>query len=96
MQGRPPLLVNMRIVDGNNRELARDGKAYGDLQVRGPHVISRYFRVRTTSAKAPPLRSHWAQSEPHGWCNQCETCAQHSPAMCQWFVSPQECMRLRS
>lgn len=45
MQGRPPIFVDMRIVDDNGKVLPHDGKAYGDLQVRGPHVISRYFRV---------------------------------------------------
>ena len=51
LQGRPPLLVDMRIVDGSNRELLHDGKTPGDLQVRGPHVISRYFRVGAIPVK---------------------------------------------
>ncbi len=38
--------VDMRIVDDKGNVLPRDGKAYGDLQVRGPHVIQRYFKVR--------------------------------------------------
>ncbi len=45
MQGRVTPFVDMRIVDDDGRELPRDGKAYGDLQVRGPHVIQRYYRV---------------------------------------------------
>ena len=45
MQGRPAPFVDMRIVDERGAELPRDGKAFGDLQVRGPHVVSRYFRV---------------------------------------------------
>lgn len=35
----------MRIIDDEGKELPHDGKAYGELQVRGPHVIQRYYRV---------------------------------------------------
>ena len=45
--------MDMRIVDDAGAVLPHDGKAYGDLQVRGPHVISRYYRVRSTPAMAP-------------------------------------------
>ena len=34
----------MRIVDENGKELPWDGKAFGDLQVRGPWVITSYFK----------------------------------------------------
>jgi 3-(methylthio)propionyl---CoA ligase len=43
-QGRPVFGVEMKIVDGEGRELPRDGKAYGDLLVRGPWVMSDYFK----------------------------------------------------
>ena len=45
-QGRPHVLVDMRIVDDKCQPLPHDGKTAGDLQVRGPHVIKTYFRVR--------------------------------------------------
>ena len=45
-QGRPSYFIDMRIVDDEGRELPHDGRAHGDLQVRGPHVVSHYFRVR--------------------------------------------------
>lgn len=41
-QGRPSLLIDMRIVDDKGKELPRDGKTPGELQIRGPHVIYRY------------------------------------------------------
>ena len=44
-QGRPPLFTDMRIVNDEGNELPRDGKATGDLEVRGPHVVKGYFRV---------------------------------------------------
>lgn len=47
-QGRPHLLVDMRIVNDEGNELPHDGKATGELQVRGPHVIKSYFRVRSS------------------------------------------------
>jgi len=43
-QGRVIYGVDMKIVDGEGRELPWDGQAFGDLYVRGPWVISEYFR----------------------------------------------------
>jgi fatty-acyl-CoA synthase len=43
-QGRAPYGVDWRIVDENGKELPHDGKAFGDLQVRGPWVTSGYFK----------------------------------------------------
>jgi fatty-acyl-CoA synthase len=43
-QGHPPFGVEMKIVDDENRELPRDGKAFGRLKVRGPSVAKGYFR----------------------------------------------------
>ena len=43
-QGRAMYGVDMRIVDTEGRELPWDGKAFGDLQVRGPWVIQSYFK----------------------------------------------------
>jgi fatty-acyl-CoA synthase len=43
-QGRAIFGVDMRIVDENGAELPWDGKAFGDLQVRGPWVIKGYFK----------------------------------------------------
>ncbi|MCJ7422370.1 long-chain fatty acid--CoA ligase [Sphingomicrobium astaxanthinifaciens] len=43
-QGRVPFGIEMRIVDDAGNVLPRDGKASGDLQVRGAWVIERYFK----------------------------------------------------
>ncbi|MCP5295969.1 MAG: fatty-acid--CoA ligase [Zoogloeaceae bacterium] len=43
-QGRPIFGVDMKIVDDAGRELPRDGKAFGDLLVRGPWIVSGYFK----------------------------------------------------
>ena len=43
-QGRPLYTVEMRIVDDEGRELPRDGEAFGHLLVRGPAVVSEYFK----------------------------------------------------
>ena len=34
----------MRIVDDEGRELPRDGRSIGEIQVRGPWVLSSYFK----------------------------------------------------
>jgi 3-(methylthio)propionyl---CoA ligase len=43
-QGRAVFGVDMKIVDESGNELPWDGKAYGDLLVRGPWIIASYFR----------------------------------------------------
>ncbi len=43
-QGHPPFGVEMKITDDKNRELPRDGKAFGRLKVRGPAVAKGYFK----------------------------------------------------
>ncbi|MEW6689729.1 MAG: 3-(methylthio)propionyl-CoA ligase [Pseudomonadota bacterium] len=42
--GRVVFGVDTRIVGEDGKELPRDGKAFGDLQVRGPWIISGYFK----------------------------------------------------
>ncbi len=43
-QGRAPYGVDWRIVDENGKPLPHDGKAFGDLQVRGPWIVNGYFK----------------------------------------------------
>ena len=43
-QGRAIYGVDMKIVDGDGKELAWDGKAFGDLYVKGPWVVREYFK----------------------------------------------------
>ncbi len=54
-QGRPLYGVDMKIVDAEGRELPRDGKAFGDLLVRGPWVVREYYR----GEGGDPLRDGW-------------------------------------
>ena len=43
-QGRAVFGVDMKIIDPDGQELPWDGQASGDLLVRGPWIISSYFR----------------------------------------------------
>ena len=43
-QGRAIFGVDMKIVDEVGKDLAHDGKAYGDLLVKGPWVVAEYFK----------------------------------------------------
>ena len=43
-QGRAIYGVDMKIVDGTGKELPWDGKAFGNLLVRGPWITSGYFK----------------------------------------------------
>ncbi|WP_349257594.1 long-chain-fatty-acid--CoA ligase [Povalibacter sp.] len=43
-QGRSVFGIEIKIVDEDDRELPRDGRAFGALKVRGPWVASRYYR----------------------------------------------------
>ena len=44
----------MKVVDAEGRELPRDGKASGDLHVRGPWIVSDYFK-----GEKSPLVNGW-------------------------------------
>ena len=49
-QGRVLSGIDMKIVDGDGKELPWDGKAFGDLKVRGPWVASAYYGDEPGSA----------------------------------------------
>lgn len=53
-QGRAIFGVELRIVDGEGKPLPHDGKAFGDLMVRGPWILERYFKE-----EKPALRDGW-------------------------------------
>ncbi len=52
-QGRPVFGVEMKIVDDEGKELPRDGKASGNLVVRGPWIVSGYMKGEGTGAFMP-------------------------------------------
>ena len=54
-QGRGLYGVDMKIVDPEGNALAWDGKTFGDLLVKGPWVISDYFKPEG----GPPLVDGW-------------------------------------
>ena len=54
-QGRAIFGVDLRIVDEDGKALPWDGKAFGDLQVRGPWVIKRLLQGR----RRRPARDGW-------------------------------------
>jgi fatty-acyl-CoA synthase len=43
-QGRPLFMIDMKIVDDENRTLPHDGKSLGRLKVKGPGVARAYFK----------------------------------------------------
>jgi fatty-acyl-CoA synthase len=43
-QGRAIFGVDMKIVDADGKELPWDGKAFGDLLVKGPWVVAEYYK----------------------------------------------------
>jgi acyl-CoA synthetase (AMP-forming)/AMP-acid ligase II len=54
-QGRGIFGVDMKIVDPDGNEQPWDGNAYGDLLVKGPWIISDYFK----SEEGSPLVDGW-------------------------------------
>jgi fatty-acyl-CoA synthase len=48
-QGRPPLCVDLELVDDAGMVMPRDGKTLGRLLVRGPYVVGQYFRGEADS-----------------------------------------------
>jgi acyl-CoA synthetase (AMP-forming)/AMP-acid ligase II len=57
-QGRPVFGVQMKIVDDQGNALPHDGKAVGELLVRGPWITAGYFADEEATAAAV---------EPDGW-----------------------------
>jgi acyl-CoA synthetase (AMP-forming)/AMP-acid ligase II len=54
-QGRGVFGVDMKVVDADGAEAPRDGKASGELMVRGPWVIAQYFK----GEGGDPLADGW-------------------------------------
>ncbi|VTU19616.1 3-(methylthio)propionyl-CoA ligase [Variovorax sp. RA8] len=54
-QGRAVFGVDMKIVDGQGVELPWDGKATGDLLVKGPWIVKKYFN----NEDGDPLVDGW-------------------------------------
>jgi fatty-acyl-CoA synthase len=44
-QGRPPLGIDLRLLDDNGKELPHDGQIFGRLMVKGPFVVGQYFKA---------------------------------------------------
>ena len=59
-QGRAVYGVDMKITGGNGEELPWDGKTSGELMVRGPWVVSKYFK----NEGGDPLVK---DAQGHGW-----------------------------
>jgi len=51
-QGRRAFGVQLKIIDDNGQRVAHDGKAVGELYVRGNTIVSGYFNNPEASAKA--------------------------------------------
>src|SRR3984893_4993723 len=51
-QGRPPFGVQLKIVDDDGRAQPHDGKSMGELLVRGPWIVSGYFKDAEASGIA--------------------------------------------
>ncbi|CAD5374370.1 Medium-chain-fatty-acid--CoA ligase [Rubrivivax sp. A210] len=68
-QGRAVFGVDMKIVGTNGAELPWDGKEAGDLHVRGPWIMARYFK----NEGGDPLQDDWfptgdvAKISPEGY-----------------------------
>ena len=54
-QGRAIYGVDLKIVDSDGKDLPWDGKAFGDLLVRGPWIAKGYFK----GEGGDPLRDGW-------------------------------------
>uniref|UniRef100_UPI002811F5ED AMP-binding protein n=1 Tax=Phenylobacterium sp. TaxID=1871053 RepID=UPI002811F5ED len=43
-QGRPPVAMEMKLVDDAGKRLPHDGTTFGRLMVKGPFVVGQYFK----------------------------------------------------
>ncbi|MBX3561938.1 MAG: long-chain fatty acid--CoA ligase [Sphingomonas sp.] len=51
-QGRVPFGVELRVIGPDGEVLPRDGESSGNLQIRGPWIIRRYFKADADAADA--------------------------------------------
>ena len=58
-QGRAIFGMDMKIVDEAGKELPHDGKAFGDLLVKGPWIVSEYFKQSEEHSPKSPLVDGW-------------------------------------
>ena len=50
-QGYAVPFVDLRVVGDDGKEVAPDGKSMGEIQVRGPYITARYFKMEPTAEK---------------------------------------------
>ena len=43
-QGRPPICIDLKLVDDADKVLPHDGTTFGRLMVKGPFVVGQYFK----------------------------------------------------
>jgi fatty-acyl-CoA synthase len=88
-QGRAVFGVDMKIVDDSGNELPQDGKTSGELLVRGPWIVSDYFK----SPGASPLLDGWfptgdvATIDPDGFMQITDRCKDLIKSGGEWIGS---------
>ena len=58
-QGRAIYGMDMKIVDEAGKELPHDGKAFGDLLVKGPWIVAEYFKQSEEPSAKSPMVDGW-------------------------------------
>ncbi|MEY4583637.1 MAG: hypothetical protein RJB10_134 [Pseudomonadota bacterium] len=58
-QGRAIYGMDMKIVDEAGKELPHDGKAFGDLLVKGSWIVAEYFKQSQEPSAKSPLVDGW-------------------------------------
>jgi 3-(methylthio)propionyl---CoA ligase len=58
-QGRAIYGMDMKIVDEAGKELPHDGKAFGDLLVKGPWIVAEYFKQSEEPSPESPTVDGW-------------------------------------
>ncbi len=58
-QGRAIFGVDMKIVDADGQDLPWDGTAFGDLLVRGPWIVDRYFKQADSPLRTDAAGQAW-------------------------------------
>jgi fatty-acyl-CoA synthase len=58
-QGRAIYGMDMKIIDEAGKELPHDGKAFGDLLVKGPWIVAEYFKQTEEPSPKSPLVDGW-------------------------------------